>query len=92
MCSGVSPSRPGFLRPGLRELPAPPGALLPEPLRLSALHCGHFSVGPLFRLGLSAEDYLRRHDAYPFFDRLGGLLRTGLTGTNVMDVRMVLVR
>jgi hydroxypyruvate reductase/glycerate 2-kinase len=42
-------------------------------------------------LGLSVEDYLRRHDAYPFFDRTGGLLRTGLTGTNVMDVRVVLV-
>lgn len=42
-------------------------------------------------LGLSAEDHLRRHDAYPFFDRTGGLIRTGLTGTNVMDVRVILV-
>lgn len=42
-------------------------------------------------LGLSAADHLRRHDAYPFFDRTGDLLRTGLTGTNVMDVRLVLV-
>ncbi|MBX9581045.1 MAG: DUF4147 domain-containing protein [Gemmataceae bacterium] len=42
-------------------------------------------------LGLSADDHLRRHDAYPFFDATGDLLRTGLTGTNVMDVRVILV-
>lgn len=40
---------------------------------------------------LSAEDFLRRHDAYTLFERVGGLIRTGLTGTNVMDVRLVLV-
>ena len=40
--------------------------------------------------GLDPDEFLRRHDAYPFFDRVGGLLRTGLTGTNVMDVRVVL--
>jgi len=42
-------------------------------------------------LGLSVEDHLHRHDAYPFFDATGDLLRTGLTGTNVMDVRIILV-
>lgn len=36
-------------------------------------------------------DFLSRHDAYPFFDAMGGLIRTGLTGTNVTDVRVVLV-
>ena len=41
---------------------------------------------------LSAEDFLRRHDAYTLFDRVGGLIRSGLTGTNVMDVRVILVR
>jgi hydroxypyruvate reductase/glycerate 2-kinase len=35
---------------------------------------------------------LRTHDAYHFFERAGGLIKTGLTGTNVMDVRVVLVR
>jgi glycerate-2-kinase len=49
--------------------------------------------------GLNAADYLQRHDAYHFFERVGGesappagLIKTGLTGTNVMDVRVVLVR
>ncbi len=39
-------------------------------------------------------DHLRRHDAYHFFESIGpwgGLLRTGLTQTNVMDVRLVLI-
>jgi hydroxypyruvate reductase/glycerate 2-kinase len=39
-----------------------------------------------------ASDALARHDAYPFFDRVGGLIRTGPTGTNVADVRVIVVR
>jgi hydroxypyruvate reductase/glycerate 2-kinase len=42
--------------------------------------------------GCSAEAYLRSHNAYHCFERVGGLIKTGLTGTNVMDVRVVLVR
>jgi glycerate-2-kinase len=41
--------------------------------------------------GLEAADYLRRNDAYHFFDPLGGLVRTGPTHTNVCDLRVVLV-
>jgi glycerate-2-kinase len=41
--------------------------------------------------GLSVPDHLARHDAYPFFDAVGGLIRTGLTGTNVTDIRVLLV-
>ena len=41
--------------------------------------------------GLSPADALERHDAYPLFDATGDLLRTGLTGTNVTDVRVVLI-
>ncbi len=37
-------------------------------------------------LGLQAADYLSRNDAYPFFDALGDLLKTGPTGTNVNDL------
>lgn len=43
------------------------------------------------KLGLDPHQFLARHDAYPFFDRTGGLLRTGLTDTNVTDVRVILV-
>ena len=38
-----------------------------------------------------AEEALRSHDAYRYFNRAGGLIRCGLTGTNVMDVRVILV-
>jgi hydroxypyruvate reductase/glycerate 2-kinase len=41
--------------------------------------------------GRSAADHLRRHDAYPYFAATGDLLTPGLTGTNVMDVRLGLV-
>jgi hydroxypyruvate reductase/glycerate 2-kinase len=42
-------------------------------------------------LGLDAASYLARHDSYSFFAATDGLLRTGLTGTNVMDVRVLLI-
>jgi hydroxypyruvate reductase len=37
-------------------------------------------------LGLDATDYLSRNDAYPFFEALDDLLKTGPTGTNVNDL------
>ena len=43
------------------------------------------------RRGLNGGDYLRRNDAYTFFDQLNGLIKTGPTHTNVCDVRVVLV-
>jgi hydroxypyruvate reductase len=43
------------------------------------------------RSRLPAREHLAQNDSYPFFDALGDLIRTGPTGTNVMDVRLVLV-
>ena len=40
---------------------------------------------------LDPASFLRRNDAWSFFDATGGLLRTGPTHTNVCDVRVVLV-
>jgi hydroxypyruvate reductase/glycerate 2-kinase len=40
---------------------------------------------------LDPAAFLERHDAYSFFEAVGGLLQTGLTQTNVMDVRVILV-
>jgi hydroxypyruvate reductase len=40
---------------------------------------------------LDPHDYLRRNDAYTFFEKLGGLIKTGPTHSNVCDVRVVLV-
>ena len=36
--------------------------------------------------------YLAENDAYAYFDRLGDLVRTGPTGTNVGDLQVVLAR
>jgi hydroxypyruvate reductase len=43
------------------------------------------------KLNLEPERFLRENDAYTFFDRLGDLLKTGPTGTNVMDLYLVLL-
>ncbi len=42
--------------------------------------------------GRSAAGHLARNDSYPFFDNLGDLIRTGPTGTNVMDIHVMLAR
>lgn len=43
------------------------------------------------KLGLDARGYLRRNDAYNFFEVLGDLIVTGPTNTNVNDITMILV-
>jgi hydroxypyruvate reductase len=42
-------------------------------------------------LGLSARDALERNDAYPYFQRLGDLVITGPSHTNVNDFRAMLI-
>ena len=41
--------------------------------------------------GLRPRQALENNDAYPFFERLGDLIITGPTQTNVMDVRIALM-
>jgi glycerate 2-kinase len=41
-------------------------------------------------MGLNPRVALETNDAYPFFEKLGDLVITGPTNTNVMDVRLVL--
>lgn len=43
------------------------------------------------RSGVDARAYLANNDSYHFFEPLNALLKTGPTGTNVMDVRMLLL-
>ncbi len=40
----------------------------------------------------SLQDHLERNDSYPVFEALGDLIKTGPTGTNVMDVHLLLAR
>ena len=41
--------------------------------------------------GLNPGEFLAINNSYPFFDQLGGLLKTGPTHTNVMDLQVALV-
>jgi len=43
------------------------------------------------RLGLDSRAFLAENDSYTFFSRLGDLLFTGPTGTNVCDVSVIVV-
>lgn len=49
------------------------------------------TVSRAIGLGLAPRVALDDNNAYPFFQRLGDLVMTGPTRTNVMDVRLVLV-
>jgi glycerate 2-kinase len=55
-----------------------------------ALADGH-TVARAQALGLASDDFLHRNDAYHFFHALDDLLITGPTGTNVMDMHILLV-
>ena len=41
-------------------------------------------------VGADGEKFVADFDSYTFFEREGGILRTGLTGTNVMDIHVLL--
>ena len=43
------------------------------------------------RRGLDSHDYLERNDAYRFFEKAGGILKTRPTHTNVGDLRVITV-
>lgn len=49
------------------------------------------TAGRARALGLEGRRFLTDNDSYRFFDRLGDLIRTGPTRTNVMDVQVLLV-
>ncbi len=41
--------------------------------------------------GLDPEEYLRNNDSYNFFKKIDSLFITGATGTNVMDLHIVII-
>lgn len=48
-------------------------------------------VGQIRKQNLNVADYLSINNSYPFFEQTGGLLKTGPTHTNVMDLRVAIV-
>lgn len=53
--------------------------------------CDGQTVRRAAEMGMTATEYLRTNNSYPFFQKLGDLIVTGPTNTNVMDLRLVLV-
>jgi hydroxypyruvate reductase/glycerate 2-kinase len=43
------------------------------------------------KLSFDPQEFLARHDAYPFFAATDDLIKTGPTETNVMDIRVLLI-
>lgn len=52
----------------------------------------HTSAQRAAALGMKPELFLKENNAYPFFDRLSDLFKTGPTNTNVMDLRIILIQ
>ena len=43
-------------------------------------------------LGISCEEVLKNNDSYHALDKIGGLIKTGATGTNVNDIAVILCK
>ena len=41
---------------------------------------------------LDPNEYLKNNDSYNFWNRIGGLVKTGHTATNVMDIQVLIIR
>jgi hydroxypyruvate reductase len=52
---------------------------------------GAIADGRTFERGPDAHDFLDLNDSYHYFERLGDLVKTGPTNTNVMDIRLFLI-
>lgn len=52
----------------------------------------HTTTDRAHQMGLDPKEFLDANDAYHFFKQLGDLLITGPTQTNVMDLRVMLIR
>jgi glycerate 2-kinase len=53
--------------------------------------CDGETVQRALRKGLNAKSYLAENDSFHFFGRLGDLIITGPTQTNVMDIHLALI-
>ena len=49
------------------------------------------TIAKAMKMGLKAEEFLATNDSYSFFSKLGDLILTGPTGTNVNDISVIVV-
>ncbi len=61
------------------------------PTDVAGAICNGNTVNDGLKLGASASEYLIRNDSYNYFKAIDSLVITGPTGTNVMDVQIILV-
>ena len=57
------------------------------PVRLQRVTRSHAHSGLVY-----VHDYLQRNDSYHFFECVDDLVKTGPTGTNVMDIHIMLAQ
>lgn len=50
------------------------------------------TVEELENLGINCEEILKNNDSYHALEKVGGLIRTGATGTNVNDIAVILCK
>ncbi len=62
------------------------------PTDAAGAYCDYTTSKKAEKLGLNPEEYLLNNDSYNFWDKLGELIKTGPTGTNVNDIILVLLR
>jgi hydroxypyruvate reductase len=62
------------------------------PTDATGAFCDGNTINRAEKKGLDAEEFLKNNDSYHFFKKTKGLLKTKPTGTNVMDIHLILVR
>jgi glycerate 2-kinase len=61
------------------------------PTDAAGAFCDGKTIHRAKKLNLDPKKHLENNDSYHFFDRLGGLIKTGPTNTNVMDIHLILM-
>ena len=61
------------------------------PTDAAGAFCSGKTIQKAKKLNLDPKKYLENNDSYHFFEKTGGLIKTGPTNTNVMDIHLILV-
>jgi glycerate 2-kinase len=61
------------------------------PTDAAGAFCDGTTIEKAKKLNLDPKKYLQNNDSYHFFEKVGGLIKTGPTNTNVMDIHLILV-
>jgi glycerate 2-kinase len=61
------------------------------PTDVAGAICDGKTIKRALKKRLDPKQYLENNDSYHFFQKLGDLLKTGPTNTNVMDIHLILV-